>query len=234
VRSILNLEARLAVVAHVRTNHVKHALSFLRTSCVGEANHLKLSGGKALAARKIRVPPALLLLRSAHAATDQSRILATARSIGAKRFVHVVAYEALQRNLSAEMRGLLVAIGVEPSTAAAAVRPLASETADMTVKAGAENVADAIGNFEEVSHFLRPFRCLHGMLVARGPHSFPLHSCTEEVDLLRTAMRTEGNVPKDGVGVARPGEEAALVRAVKSMMAIKEERRTLRLNASEC
>ena len=42
VRAVRELDPRVSIVAHVRTNHLKHALSFLRTTCDGEANHLFL------------------------------------------------------------------------------------------------------------------------------------------------------------------------------------------------
>lgn len=39
IRGLLQLEPRAAVIVHLRTNHIKHALSFLRTSCRQQPNH---------------------------------------------------------------------------------------------------------------------------------------------------------------------------------------------------
>jgi hypothetical protein len=87
----------LQIVAHIRTNHVKHALSFLRTSCDGELNHMTPGvmaarrGGRnesssALSSgvgvwRRLAIPPPLLLLRATVAAAEQSKVIEHAREL---------------------------------------------------------------------------------------------------------------------------------------------------------
>ena len=67
LRSLVALEPRLTVLAMVRTNRIKHAVSFLRTSCHGELNHATTSR----AVRRLVVPTEALLLR---ARTSQKRL----------------------------------------------------------------------------------------------------------------------------------------------------------------
>ena len=62
-----SLMPNIPVVLHVRTNYVKHAMSFLRTTCPGQRNHLFLNASastKARASRKLFVLPELLLARA--------------------------------------------------------------------------------------------------------------------------------------------------------------------------
>jgi hypothetical protein len=135
VRTMLHLLPRVTIVAHVRSNHIKHALSFLRTTCGGEVNHLRADGradhgrrrlapvvavasGERPPARRLAVPPPLLLLRASHAALDQQRVLDTAGSLaGVRGVARVLVYEALQRDLHTEMLALLEAIGVSAAAA---------------------------------------------------------------------------------------------------------------------
>ena len=66
------------------TNHVKHALSFLRTSCDGELNHMTQSDLAAkrvtqrVSVTRLHVPPALLLQRAINAAGEQTENTARA------------------------------------------------------------------------------------------------------------------------------------------------------------
>lgn len=216
VRAVLQHAPHTAIVAHVRTNHLKHAFSFFRTTCGGEVNHLRADGrpdrGRRLGnsvslhhhrMARLRVPPPLLLLRALHAAEEQRRILSTASTLGGARgTARVVLYEAMQRNVSAELHELLVAIGVAPHlvTAAAAAaeargKPVvagapSSMPAEL-VKAGAENLADGLANFGEVESYLRPWPCLSGMLRADGPMLFAVDACAAELDGLPQALREE-------------------------------------------
>ena len=78
LHGLLQLEPTIRLVVHRRTNHVKHALSFLRTHCHGQVNHLwsaplptdssnasrrakSSSSSDGSGAISLRVPSALLL-----------------------------------------------------------------------------------------------------------------------------------------------------------------------------
>lgn len=234
VRAVVQREPRVAIVAHVRTNHVKHGLSFLRTSCDGELNHATAldvqrqsrgggSGGDGGRAR-LRVPPALLLLRAVNSAQEQTKILGDAIKVSPSgQLTHVVTYESLQRDLAGEMRSLLLAIGVPHAAAARATAGLAAREAghkavadDAMVKAGAEDAVDLLANFEELEGFLRPLSCLHAMLVARGPVGFELRACAEEIG--RLVLQRD------------PQPHASILDAARD----DRKSRPARLNASEC
>ena len=207
MQALGRLEPRMQIVAHVRSNHIKHALSFLRTTCDGELNHVTPTdlrkrgssegGGRgsimraaydcpgsagtgegsghlgALGgarrgdvssvgadhgcqsggvphARKLWVPPPLLLLRASAAANEQTRIVQQAERVASElrdrhrgagnsdaatgghaasdsgsesgsAITYVVRYESMQLDLAGEMRRLLHALGVASHAAAAAV-----------------------------------------------------------------------------------------------------------------
>ena len=197
VRAVLHHEPRVAIVAHVRTNHVKHALSFLRTSCDGEYNHAYKVAGRSgtsmTRASRLHVPPPLLLLRAVHAAQENQRILSTAKSVSSdsRGVAHVMVYERLQSHLAAELTTLLVAIGVPRAAANAAVSATApiedaKAASEKMVKAGAENLAEGLSNFAEVEAYLSTSRlpCLLSMLRAEGPQSFAVGACDAEVETL--------------------------------------------------
>lgn len=144
VRTVQQHAPRTAIVAHVRTNHLKHALSFLRTTCDGEVNHLRADGRpdsgrrrllsstaspsrsrSASGGRRLRVPPPLLLLRAVHAAQETSRVLHAAKELGGARgAAHVLVYERLQADVRAALAALLVDVGVTPAVATAAAHAL--------------------------------------------------------------------------------------------------------------
>ena len=256
LQTMLRLEPRIAVVAHVRSNHIKHGISFLRTTCDGELNHLYASdvakrrdgssggtssggsgsssssspssatsgSGSGSDSHKLHMPPALLLLKASNAAAEQSKIVKAAQSLSRGHgAVHVVMYEAMQRDLVGEMQRLLIAVGVPSAAASAAAATLdaqqqqqtqaqaSSAAAEAVVKAGAENARDALSNYEEVASYLRPLSgCLHAMLGAQGPVVFELGACATELDSLL---------------VGKPKVELAAVR---------EARPKLKLTATEC
>ena len=118
VQGLLVAAPHISVVVHVRTNHVKHALSFLRHSCPGQANHLtpgmERRGEAASAARPLRlhVPPALFTAKAFSTAQTQLKLLEHARVASGGRIAYTLVYEAMQRDLAGEVRRLLRAIGV--------------------------------------------------------------------------------------------------------------------------
>lgn len=145
VRGVLSRDPGVAIVAHVRSNYIKHAVSHLRTTCDGEFNHLTSAEKERLAQkskqqsqkdpqqrllRRLTVPPGVLLMRAINEAREQARILRAASELTAGRSVqHVIVYEALQKDLPGEMRRLLHAIGVGHEVAlraAATLRPAVS------------------------------------------------------------------------------------------------------------
>ena len=90
ISELIFLEARIAIVVHVRSNHVKHGLSFLRTTCDGELNHATTAdilAKQRAPPRKLRVPPPLLLLRTAHASLAQAKILEEAAALRKDRAI---------------------------------------------------------------------------------------------------------------------------------------------------
>ena len=87
----------LPVLVHVRSNFVKHALSYLRMACPGEKNHAT----KQKARQALHVPPARLLLRVRSVAYAQQTVLRRAASLveatgSGGGAVHRIVYEALQ------------------------------------------------------------------------------------------------------------------------------------------
>ena len=48
------------------------------------------------------------------------------------------------------------------------------------VKAGAEDVAETLDNYDEMLRFFAPVECFHRMLAARGFVPFPLRDCAND------------------------------------------------------
>ena len=167
--AIRQLEPRLSIVLHVRSNHVKHGLSFLRVSCPEQVNHAKVSA----ATVRMRVPADVLLALAVSTARAQAKVAEDARSAAGGRVAFTLVYEAMQLDLDGEIRKLLLAIGVPAAAAAVRVPTL--------IKAGGEDMREALANFDEVGRHFRPLPCLHSMLVARGPTVFEMHACREEI-----------------------------------------------------
>lgn len=179
--AMLRLEPRLSIVLHVRSNHVKHGLSFLRVTCPSQPNHATA----ATAAHRMRMPPALLLARSVTAARSQAKVSEQAASLAGGRVAYTVVYEAMQRDLDGEMRRLLGAIGAPPAAQGSVVR------GGSLVKAGSDDLAEVLANFGEVEQHLRSLPCLHSMLVARGPVAFEADACREEIGSFSEAVASE-------------------------------------------
>jgi len=191
LQAVLHLEPRVAVVVHVRSNHVKHGLSFLRTSCLGEANHLTAATTSAAPTHheraRLHVPPPLLILRAWMGARAQDKVLKDADAIrGARPLAYVLQYEAMQRDLHAELSALLRAVGAPMAHLRA---PIAA--ASSLVKAGIEDVADLLSNAAAAEIALRPLPRLHSMLVTSGPVAFGLRACETELASLPAGLLSD-------------------------------------------
>ena len=57
----------------------------------------------------------------------------------------------------------------------------AGSQSDEMVKAGTENAADALSNFDEVERYLQPLPCLLGMLRSVGPVAYARDACAAEL-----------------------------------------------------
>ena len=188
LRSLVALEPRLTVLAMVRTNRIKHAVSFLRTSCHGELNHATTSR----AVRRLVVPTEALLLRARTSQKSQTKVLQMARELGRRPVAHVIVYEEMQRDLAAELARILRAVGAAPpaATAVAAKGALAEAATSKgtLVKAGSDDLGAQVANFDALEAELRAAPCLHAMLVAREPVAFGLDGCpTDEYDAVLRA-----------------------------------------------
>ena len=188
LRSLVALEPRLTVLAMVRTNRIKHAVSFLRTSCHGELNHATTSR----AVRRLVVPTEALLLRARTSQKSQTKVLQMARELGRRPVAHVIVYEEMQRDLAAELARILRAVGAAPpaATAVAAKGALAEAATSKgtLVKAGSDDLGAQVANFDALEAELRAAPCLHAMLVAREPVAFGLDGCPiDEYDVVLRA-----------------------------------------------
>ena len=138
----------------------------------------------------------------------------------------------MQRDLDGELERLLHAIGARAAAGHAAreapahPHPSPNHTArdaarsEWMVKAGSDDLAAYLSNWDEVDAYLRPWPCLHRMLSARGPVAFELDACEHEVHALTAAA--------SGQGRAEAG--------ARRDMELERERRLPRilLNSSEC
>mmetsp|Transcript_36826 Transcript_36826/g.86006 ORF Transcript_36826/g.86006 Transcript_36826/m.86006 type:complete len:361 (-) Transcript_36826:416-1498(-) len=167
------LEPRVRILVQVRTNHVKHALSFLRTNC-GDPNHSKRDKR---AKMMMRVPAALLLARTRQISREQRRVVEVATQLANGSITRYVMYEAMQRDMAGEVAAILEAVGAPP------LPPGWSSTIPSSqVKSGAEDVSRSVSNYEELERAFRFSECLHAMLVAREPQTFlPFQGCAEAV-----------------------------------------------------
>jgi len=204
------LQPRLRVVVLLRTNHVKHALSLLRTEC-GSQNHAFVSPTHAsvsqthafVAARPsprasssasgkprlvMRVPPHLLLFKTRLAGLANQRIAQVAENFAhstGRGVTRYVAYEAMQLDMAGVLRDLLAALGAPPLERWQAARREAVQ-----VKAGSENVSAAVSNFGELEAALRVSGCHRAMLLADRPIVFSPGGCSP--DALPLALRELG------------------------------------------
>lgn len=212
LRGVVQQDPRIVIVAHVRSNYIKQALSTLRSGCEGVENHVFSSDAAVRPTPpRLRVPPTLLLFKARGAARENAKVLADARSLSGHRLAYVIQYEAMQLDLDGEMRRLLRAIGVPDGIAARQRRALtanavngtdtvAARSADtaapwppsesvgaegtLLVKAGSESAEGALVNFGEVERYLRPVECLHRMLLATTPMLFDHGQCVRALDAL--------------------------------------------------
>jgi hypothetical protein len=193
LQALIRLEPRVAVVVHVRSNHIKHGLSFLRTSCQGEKNHVVGATSAPLAKHTARmyVPAPLLVLRALLAARAQDKVLRDANEIrGERKLAYVVRYEAMQRDIGAEMGALLRALGAPASHA----NPPQSAVA--LVKAGSDFAGDMLTNMAQLEAQLLSLPCLLSMLVARGPVAFELRACERELAQLPAGLKAAMNAER--------------------------------------
>jgi len=175
IRVLMQLYPKVALVVHVRSNHVKHALSHLRISC-GDNNH---ATGVHHGFRMI-LQPALLLAKVRTIARGQSHVVAAAADlVGEHNVAYFLLYEKMQQDMAGEIVAVLHAVGA-PLHVIDKLK-LTGRSSQIgrvgLVKAGAEDAQDAIVNYDEVERYFRAFSCLRSMLVAHGPVSFSLHTC---------------------------------------------------------
>lgn len=235
-RNVLMLDPRVRVVVHVRSNHVKHALSFLRTGCEGELNHATKNDLMHRHESLLSVPPALLLLKACNVAREQAKLLKDAHELARGHLAHIMRYEDMQRGLDGELERLLHAIGAAgdgvawsrdlPEVPPAAASPTSKSDASTNmslVKAGSDDLRHVLRNWDEVDAYLRPWPCLHQMLVARGPVAFEMHACEAEVQRLLDASHRHAHTNHSFDATARQDMDAERIR-----------RPRLVLNVSEC
>lgn len=184
--ALRQLMPTLPVLVHVRSNLVKHALSYLRQACPGEKNHVTKTGAKKKRAL-LHVPPARLLLRVRSIVFAQQAVLRRASQMAGGGAVHRIVYEAMQADIGAELRRVLRAVGVAPPA-----EPPPAEHGAM-VKAGFDDLRAALANFGELDAALAPLRCLHEMLHATAPRIFPLKECQGVGEVLMNQRQQPGH-----------------------------------------
>ncbi|KAL1504907.1 hypothetical protein AB1Y20_008675 [Prymnesium parvum] len=113
---VLGMAPSVRMVVHLRSNHVKHALSFLRHSCPGQQNHLASSDVARLGSApshplRLRIPPALFLSKAFTVAQQQLLLVDRAKRASEGRIAYTLVYEAMQQDLVGEIERLLLAIG---------------------------------------------------------------------------------------------------------------------------
>jgi hypothetical protein len=191
IRQIQRLSPTVRIVLLVRSNTVKHSLSFLRVSC-GGINHKKpdahfglLSTNRTLRSDRgawITVPPQVLLFTARSRYKGQQAVVGLARRLAGGDPAYTLVYEAAQRDLAGEIANLLKAIGALPLRAVASTIPTGSGAAEkVIVKSGADNLSSAIANYAQLEHAFRQTPCLHRMLIAVGPVVFGLNECKDDL-----------------------------------------------------
>ena len=181
--ALRRLMPTLPVLVHVRSNLVKHALSYLRQACPGEKNHVT----KAKERARLYVPPARLLLRVRSISYAQQAMLRRASELTGGAKMHHIVYEAMQADLGAELRRVLRVVGAVPPT-----EPPPTERGAM-VKAGFDDLRAALANFGELDGVLAPLPCLPKMLHATSPQVFPLKACEAVGDVLGEQRKQPGH-----------------------------------------
>ena len=257
IEALLRLEPQVSIVVHVRSNHVKHALSFIRTSCDGEMNHVTSQDlakhASIRATSKLYVPPPLLLLHVLRVAEAQSRVLKDADHVRRGKMLHIIRYEAMQLDMHSELSGLMLAIAGDtgelhrtagiaradaPGIGRAEEFNASTGRVDTLVKAGAEDVADMLSNAKEIEEYFRPLPCLHSMLTTRTPLIFSLDACDAEVKALEMGQPVSEALNAGGKGVPAEATGRSTWKAFATDMAAtrvaRSHRPHLGLTTSEC
>jgi len=184
IRRLQELSPTVRIVLLVRSNTVKHTLSYLRVSC-GGTNHKKPDQQGVVSSTNwtstpgrghwISVPPPVLLLSVRSRYKGQQAVVALAHRLAGGDPAYTLVYEAAQRDFIGEIANLLRAIGASPPPTdwGAAVKAI--------VKSGADNLSSAISNYAQLEHAFRPTPCLHRMLTAAGPVEFGLDECSDDL-----------------------------------------------------
>jgi len=172
----------LQIVFLARSNLVKHAVSFLRTSC-GGTNHLTAAAhAKHHSGEWISIPPPQLLHNIRTNSHAQQQVAEHARALAGGEPAYTLIYESAQRDLVGEISNLLRAIGARPL-------PVGwNGVAGVIIKAGGDTLTTALSNYAELEEALRPASCLHRMLTAAGPVGFGLDECKEDLAAIPTKL----------------------------------------------
>ena len=182
ISELQRLMPRLPVLVHVRSNFVKHSLSYLRQSCPGELNHATKHKERSA----LHVSPSKLLFRARTVALAQLDIIKTASKLAGGAPAYRIVYEALQADLPGELRRVLLAVGVSlpdrppsppPPASAPSAPPGATRGAQPMVKAGFDDLRSAIANFDQLDTALHGMRCVHEMLHEKTPRVFNIERC---------------------------------------------------------
>mmetsp|Transcript_12375 Transcript_12375/g.26770 ORF Transcript_12375/g.26770 Transcript_12375/m.26770 type:complete len:241 (-) Transcript_12375:3-725(-) len=99
------LEPKIHLLVQVRSNHVKHAISFLRTGC-GSPNHQYKTNIRP----RMYIPPAVLLERTRVVASVQYKMVQLVEALAKGAVAYTLVYEAMQGDLHAEIAAILRAV----------------------------------------------------------------------------------------------------------------------------
>ena len=182
-----SLAPHIPFVLHVRTNFVKHALSFLRTTCHatagGARNHLAASASamsKARAAAPLFIPPELLLARAILRHKETRHQIDAGRAMASGKFAYTLVYEAMQQDIAREIRNVLRAVGVpELSMPPVTLHPT-------TIKATPADPRRVLANFDAISRFFAhdthaaELPCMREMFLASDATAFALDACDQQ------------------------------------------------------
>ena len=187
--AVLRNNSNVLVVVQTRSNLVKWAWSFFRTGAMkrlrqpsrggtpaagpafkeqihrreGDESSSASSGHASHA--PVHVDPAVLLRMIVAKQARSERLLLTARRLArvtAHKRERVLLYEALQADMASELRHVCHALGV-PFDAVAHER--VPRGAAPLLKHATEDLSQAIANWDELRAAMRPYPCLHQMLL---------------------------------------------------------------------
>lgn len=153
------------LVMHVRTNHVKHAVSFMRTTCAGQHNHAYETNYSMFA-----IDPQRLISRSMMASRTHYRLTHVPDTLGIEPVYYVI-YEILQQNPEKEIENVLRAVGVSSYIA---WKP---QVEFPLVKQGSDLMNETLTNYNEVELAFGERPCLLRMLKAHRFQSFNVKEC---------------------------------------------------------